>query len=101
MAASTVYNLSSFISSHSFVNLYAVDYINYVKSGGKSLSEGMNLLDPEDFDSFNEMKQDPADESTKDIRYGLRARLIREKLSKDVGWGGENQHCTGYSRLYP
>ena len=51
MAASAVYNLPSFISSHSFVNLYAVDFIKYVKSGGKSLQEDVNTLDEEDFDS--------------------------------------------------
>ena len=32
MAASAVYNIPSFMSSHNFVNLYAVDFIKYVKS---------------------------------------------------------------------
>ena len=65
MAASAVYNLPSFISSHSFSNLYTVDFINYVKSGGTSLQEEVNLLDLEDFDSDEESKtngrSDPAD----------------------------------------
>jgi len=39
VAASAVYNLPSYMSSHNFVNLYAVDFIKYVKSGGKSLQE--------------------------------------------------------------
>ena len=68
MAASAVYNLPSFISSHSFVNLYAVDFINYVKTGGKSLREDVNILDEEDFDSDSDstpsMKKDLADVDT-------------------------------------
>ena len=39
MAASAVYNLGSYMSSHSFVNLYVVDFLKYVKSGGKSLQD--------------------------------------------------------------
>ena len=91
MAASAVYNLPSFISSHSFSNLYTVDYINYVKSGGTSLQEEVNILDLEDFDSDEESKtnarSDPADESLADTGYGQGARPIREKLSEDVGGG--------------
>ena len=43
MAASAVYNLPSSVSSHAFVNLYAVDFINYLKSGEKSLQEDSNV----------------------------------------------------------
>ena len=88
MAASAVYNLSSFTSSHNFVNLYAVDFINYVKSGGKSLQEDVNILDEEDFDSEDETiankQEDPVDTNT---GYGQGARPTREKLSEDVGGG--------------
>ena len=91
MAASAVYNMQSFISSHSFVNLYAVDFINYVKSGGKSLREDVNILDAKDFDSDDDsdsnMKVDPSDKSTRDTGYGQGARPIREKLLEDEGGG--------------
>ena len=91
MAASAVYNLSSSISSHAFVNLYAVDFINYVKSGGKSLQEDVNILDEEDFDSEDEndskKKEDSADEYAVDTGYGQGARPTRGKLSEDVGGG--------------
>ena len=91
MAASAVYNLPSFISSHSFSNLYTVDFINYVKSGGKSLQEDVNVLDLEDFDSDDDTKvnvrNDPVDESLADTGFGQGARPIREKLSEDVGGG--------------
>ena len=60
MAASAVYKLSS-ISSHSFTNLYTVDFINYVKSGGKSLQDEVNILDVEDFDSDEDGTSTKAD----------------------------------------
>ena len=86
MAASAVYNLPSFTSSHNFVNLYAVDFINYVKSGGKSLQEDVNVLDEDDFDSEDDSttnrEEDPID---RDSGFGQGARPIREKLSEDDG----------------
>ena len=89
MAASAVYNLPSFISSHSFVNLYTVDFINYVKSGGKSLQDDVNILDEEEFDSEDDIKSNPTGNDaygeTADSGYGQGARPIREKLSEDVG----------------
>ena len=88
MAASAVYNLSSSISSHSFTNLYTVDFINYVKSGGKSLQDEVNILDVDDFDSDEDgtsTKVDPVDEIATDSGYGQGARPLREKLSEDVG----------------
>ena len=89
MAASAVYNLPSFISSHSFVNLYAVDFIKYMKFGGESLREEVNILDVEDFDSEDDskLKEDPADEGIRDTGYGQGARPIKQKLSEDVGGG--------------
>ena len=91
MAASAVYNQSSYISSHSFVNLYTVDFINYVKSGGKSLQEDVNVLDEEDFDSDDEnisnKNRNDEDEIAVDSGYGQGARPTREKLSEDVGGG--------------
>ena len=92
MTASAVYNnLPLFVSSHSFVNLYAVDFINYVKSGGKSLREDVNLLDVEDFDSDDDSKSsrkgDLRDEKSADTGFGQGARPIREKLSEDAGGG--------------
>ena len=91
MAASAVYNLSSSISSHAFVNLYTVDFIKYVKSGGTSLQEDVNILDQEDFDSEDESKsdkkEDSVDEYTVDTGYGQGARPTRGKLSEDVGGG--------------
>ena len=86
MAASAVYNLSSSISSHNFVNLYAVDFINYVKSGGKSIQEDVNILDEEDFDS----EEDSAPNNEEDLPgrdngYGQGARPIKQKLSQDDG----------------
>ena len=91
MAASAVYGLPSFISSHSFVNLYAVDFINYVKSAGKSLKDDVNVLDEDDFDSEDDRQlnrdEDPAIGDTADTRYGQGARPTRENLSEDVGGG--------------
>ena len=52
MAASAVYNLPSYQSSHSFVNLYVVDYLNYVKSGGKSLQDEVSQVS--DTDGFTD-----------------------------------------------
>ena len=54
MAASAVYGYDSFISSHSFTNLYVVDFIKYVKSGGKSLQEDAVMLDREEIDDEDE-----------------------------------------------
>ena len=88
MAASAVYNLPSFISSHSFVNLYAVDFINYIKSGGKSLSEEVNILEEEDFDSEDDSSPNKEEDlADMDTGYGQGARPIREKLSEDDGGG--------------
>ena len=77
IAASAVYNLASFLSSHSFVNLYTVDFIKYLKSEGKSLQEDVNVLDAEDFDSDDERestKGDLLDEYAADSGYGQGAR---------------------------
>ena len=88
MAASAVYNLPSFISSHSFVNLYAVDFINYVKSGGKSLREDVNILDEEDFDSDSDSEPlREKDHLDVDTGYGQGARPTSEKLCEDEGGG--------------
>ena len=88
MAASAVYNLSSSISSHNFVNLYAVDFINYVKSGGMSLQEDVNVLDAEDFDSEDDSTLNREEDSADiDSGYGQGARPTRERLSEDVGGG--------------
>ena len=88
MAASAVYNLDSFISSHNFVNLYAVDFINYVKSGGKSLQEDVNTLDEEDFDSEDDSTPKRGDDlGGTDTGYGQGARPTKQKLSEDVGGG--------------
>ena len=54
MAASAVYNLGSYMSSHSFVNLYVVDFLKYVKSGGKSLSD--EVTHASDIDNEQKMK---------------------------------------------
>ena len=86
MAASAVYNLSSSISSHNFVNLYAVDFINYVKSGGKSIQEDVNILDEEDFDSEEDnAPNNDEDLPDRDTGYGQGARPIKQKLSEDDG----------------
>ena len=88
MAASAVYNLSSSISSHNFVNLYNVDFINYVKSGGMSLQEDVNVLDAEDFDSDDDSTLNREEDSGDiDSGYGQGARPTRERLSEDVGGG--------------
>ena len=88
MAASAVYNLPSFTSSHNFVNLYVVDFINYIKSGGKSLQEDVNILDEEDFDSEDDSKPNRKEDlADVDTGYGQGARPTREKLSEDVGGG--------------
>ena len=89
MAASAVYNLPAFISSHSFTNLYAVDFINYVKTGGKSLQDEMNRLYGEDLDSDEDSNWNPHGDAAigeiPDSGYGQGARPTIEKLSEDVG----------------
>ena len=86
MAASAVYNIPSFMSSHNFVNLYAVDFIKYVKSGGKSLQEDVNTLDEEDFDSDDDSTKNREEElEDADHGYGQGARPTREKLPEDDG----------------
>merc|ERR1711888_249089 len=84
-AASAVYNLNSFIASHN-VNLYAVDLINYVKSGGKSIQEDVNILDEEDFDSEEDSTPNREEDlPDRDTGYGQGARPIKQKLSEDDG----------------
>ena len=86
VAASAVYNNSSFISSHNFVNLYAVDFINYVKSGGKSIQEDVNILDEEDFDSEEDSTPNKEEDlPDRDSGYGQGARPITQKLNEDDG----------------
>ena len=90
MAASAVYNLPSSVSSHSFVNLYAVDFLNYVKSGGKSLQDDSNVLAPEDFDSdVEEYMQDDSDVQATigDSGLGQGAKPVHDKLSQAQGVG--------------
>ena len=90
MAASAVYNLPSSVSSHSFTNLYAVDFINYVKSGGKSLQEDSNVLDLEDLDSdVEKFKEDDSDvlATTADSGLGQGAKPVHDRLSEDEGGG--------------
>merc|ERR1712155_260636 len=67
------------MSSHNFVNLYAVDFIKYVKSGGRSLQEDVNTLDD---DNTKNREEDLGDADT---GYGQGARPTREKLSEDDG----------------
>ena len=90
MAASAVYNLPSSVSSHSFTSLYAVDFINYVKSGGKSLQEDSNVLDLEDLDSdVEEFKEDDSDvlATIGDSGLGQGAKPVHDRLSEDEGGG--------------
>ena len=81
------YTSTFFISSHSYVYLYAVDFIDYIKSGGKSLQEVVNILDEKDVDigdnSTPEREEHYADHDT---GYG-RVRSTRETLSED-DYGG-------------
>ena len=90
MAASAVYNLPSSVSSHSFVNLYAVDFINYVKTGGKSLQEDSNVLALDELDSDDEeSKQDVNDvlPATADSGIGQGAKPVHDRLSQAEGGG--------------
>lgn len=88
MAASAVYHLAFFISSHSFVYLYAVDFINYIKSGGKSLQEVVNILDEKDVDlGHNSTPEKDEDYADQDTDYGQGVCSTREKLSED-DYGG-------------
>ena len=78
--------MSSFISSHNLVNFYAVDFINYVKSGGKSIQEDVNILDEEDFDSEEDSTPNREEDlPDRDTGYGQGARPIKQKLSEDDG----------------
>ena len=76
------------MSSHSFRNLYTVDFINYVRSGGTSLQEDVNILHHEDKDS----EDDDNAELNKDVQYsnsgyGEGARPIQQKPADDEGAG--------------
>ena len=44
IAASAVYGYDSFISSHSFANLYVVDLLKWIKNGGLCFGDELNLI---------------------------------------------------------
>ena len=48
IAASAVYGYDSFVSSHSFANLFAVDFFQYLKRQGRARSDDAVELDEED-----------------------------------------------------
>ena len=48
IAASAVYGYDSFVSSHSFANLFVVDFFQYLKRKGRKLDDDAVVLDEED-----------------------------------------------------
>ena len=86
MAASAVYGYDSFISSHSFTNIYVVDFFKYVKSGGKSLQEDAVMLDQEEIDEDEEnLSDENVDEWMINSGYGQQPKPIQKRLSKEEG----------------
>ena len=89
MAASAVYNLGSYMSSHSFVNLYVVDFLQYLKSGGKSLLNEVTLASDMDDDSEDEGRDsslaDVSFNGVSNTGYGQQPRPIQQRLSREEG----------------
>ena len=89
MAASAVYNLRSYMSSHSFVNLYVVDFLNYIKSGGKSLREEVSYASDMDDDTEDEGKDsrqsDVSVHAVSNTGYGQQPQPIQQRLSEEEG----------------
>ena len=87
MTASAVYGYDSFISSHSFTNLYVVDFLKYVKTGGKSLEEDTIIMNREDIE--NDDDSQTANQNDGDVSAnsgcGQQARPIQERLCEEEG----------------
>ena len=88
MAASAVYNLGSYMSSHSFVNLYVVDFIKYVKSGGQSLLDELTNtsdIDDDTEDGRDSPQRDISFRSVSNSGYGQQPRPTQQRLSREEG----------------
>ena len=87
MAASAVFGYDSFISSHSFANLYVVDFMKYIQTGGKSLQEDTIRLNREEMDieDDDEPGQNNDDEELVNSGCGQQARPTHERLKEEEG----------------
>ena len=87
IAASAVYGYDSFLSSHTFANLYVVDLFKYIKSGGRAFGENAVELDDED-----KRENDDGDDSDQEdiapvssVGKGQDCRPFKRKLTEDEG----------------
>ena len=91
MAASAVYNLKSYMSSHSFVNLYVIDFLKYVKSGGNSLDDEIthasDMEDGTDDEGKDSQLADMSLHGVCNTGYGQQPRATHQRLSAEEGSG--------------
>ena len=89
IAASAVYGYDSFVSSHSFANLFVVDLFQYIKRNGRAFSDDAVQLDQEDkveevdINEFSDMEESIAPQFTSGI--GQTCLPVKRKLTEDEG----------------
>ena len=89
IAASAVYGYDSFVSSHSFANLFVVDFFQYLKRKGRKLDDDAVVLDEEDkLDEVDISDLSDEDETiAPELTVGVGQSCIpmKRKLSEDEG----------------
>ena len=86
IAASAVYGYNSFLSSHSFANLYVVDLLKWIKNSGRGFGDDAVELDPED--KIDQQHDDDLDEEIapiSSIGKGQDCRTFKRKLTEEEG----------------
>ena len=89
IAASAVYGYDSFVSSHSFANLFVVDFFQFLKRKGCPRSDDAVELDEEDkldevdISEMSEMEEIIAPQDTRGI--GQSCVPMKRKLTEDEG----------------
>ena len=89
IAASAVYGYDSFVSSHSFANLFVVDFFQYLKRKGRKLDDDAVVLDEEDkhdevdISDLSDEDETIAPELT--VGVGQSCIPMKRKLSEDEG----------------
>ena len=86
IAASAVYGYNSFLSSHSFANLYVVDLLKWIKNSGCGFGDDAVDLDQED--KIELQHDDDLDEEIapiSSIGKGQDCRTFKRKLTEEEG----------------
>ena len=86
IAASAVYGYNSFLSSHSFANLYVVDLLKWIKNSGCGFGDDAVDLDQED--KIELQHDDDLDEEIapiSSIGKGQDCRIFKRKLTEEEG----------------